>query len=77
MTTVVFQPGDGVQALQVGVVSLLSAAHSAWGWIGGLNGVKSILDRTRSVFRINSNKVPTLNLQLPRTNYHIIIYQGC
>jgi hypothetical protein len=79
MTTLVFRPSGGVQSLQVGSadgVSLLSAAYSAWGCIGGLNGVKSILDRTRSVFGINSNKVPTLNLQLPRSNYHVITYQG-
>src|SRR5947207_12989619 len=79
MTTLVFQPGGGLQAVQVGaadVVSLISAAHSAWGWIGGLNGVKSILDRTRSIFGITSTNIPTLNLRLPRSNYHLITYHG-
>jgi hypothetical protein len=79
MTTLVFQPGSGLQNVQVGaadIVSLLSVARSAWGWIGGLDGVKSILDTTRAVFGIHSTKVPVLNLQLPRANYHIVTYRG-
>jgi len=79
MTTLVFRPGNGLQNVQVGaadIVSLLSVAHSAWGWIGGLDGVKSILDTTGTVFGIRSTKVPVLKLQLPRPNYHIITYHG-
>jgi len=79
MTTLVFQPGNGLQNVQVGaadIVSLLSVARSAWGWIGGLDGVKSILDSTRTVFGIHSTKVPVLDLHLPRANYHVITYRG-
>ncbi|CAO2650786.1 Nn.00g020780.m01.CDS01 [Neocucurbitaria sp. VM-36] len=64
MTAVIKVSDSGsLQQIQIGaadIVATLAAAHSAWGWIGGLTGISSILrlcqrkddlDRMREVFQ--------------------------
>jgi hypothetical protein len=80
MTTVVFQPHGGLQNLQIGgadIVALLGAAHSVWGWIGGLDGVKNILDRAGAVV-CGTTRQPRLSLSIPipHANYLILTSQG-
>jgi hypothetical protein len=64
MTTVVFTPSEGMQQQQVGaadIVALLTAAHSAWGWIGGLNGLKSIIEKARTYVGLHGRITVPLN----------------
>lgn len=80
MTTLIFQPKGALQNIQVGaadIVALLGVAHSAWGWVGSLSGVKNILDRART-FIPGTSQHPILNLSLPipNGNYLILTFQG-
>jgi hypothetical protein len=79
MTTVVFRPGGEIQNLQVGaadIVALLGAAHSAWGWLGALTGVKNILDRAREYVGATRQSDFELSLPIPNGKYFIVTSRG-
>jgi len=78
MTTLVFKPASEgmVQQVQVGaadVIALCSAATSAWGWIGGLNSVRALLERLNVAVRPT---VGTVVLNLPPSQYCILTSRG-
>lgn len=55
MATLVFKVpgGNSLQQIQVGpadIAATLSAAHSAWGWVGGMSGVRDVLSHLRNPF---------------------------
>lgn len=84
MTTVVFgaKTGGVVQQVHVGaadIVALVSAAHSAWGWIGGLDGMKGMLDKAKAIIGYTHSKhaVSSLaSLNIPKASYHIFTSSG-
>jgi hypothetical protein len=56
-----------VQAVQVGPADMLatiSAAHSAWGWLKGLSGVKSLLDFRKETLKIEKIEILDVKLRL-------------
>lgn len=51
-----------MQSVQIGpadIVSTVSSAHSAWGWLNGLSGVKTLLDYGDKVLRIGGKSQGT------------------
>jgi hypothetical protein len=56
-----------VQAVQVGPADMfatISAAHSAWGWLKGLSGVKSLLDFRKETLKIEKIEILDVKLRL-------------
>ncbi len=81
MTTLVRStPNHGrLQQAQVGaadVVATLSAAHSAWGWIGGLEGVRNILANIRNPLGQKALADFGIHLRLRPATYNIITSDG-
>ena len=82
MTTAVIRINENgtLQALQIGpveIIATLTAAKSAWGWIGGLAGINYILKGIRSPFdRDQIAKLGIHMVLLPATCYIITSTHG-
>ncbi|KAI1391982.1 uncharacterized protein F4822DRAFT_111469 [Hypoxylon trugodes] len=81
MTTYVWKaPGDGsLQQVQIGaadVIATLSAAATAWGWIGGLDGIKGVLQNFPRLRDATDLKKLGVNLQLKDATCNIITMSG-
>ena len=80
--TLVFRrSGNGsLQQVQVGaadIVSTLAAAHTAWGWLGGLNSVHRFLSTVRNVMRRDPFGSLRINKMLiPSSTCHILTSRG-
>ena len=80
MTTAVYSPSGELIQRQVGaadIVALLTAAQSAWGWIGGLHGVKSMFDGARNLLGISrAQTAPFAIVKLPPATYNLLTSRG-
>ena len=80
--TLVFKssgPGS-LQQVQVGaadIVSTLAAAHSAWGWLGGLAGVQRFINTLRNVMQQDPFASLRINkILIPSAECHILTSRG-
>lgn len=86
MTTYVWKTQDGLtlEQVQVGPADLIataSAASTAWGWVGGLDGIKTVLNsfprlRDRATTSILRRLQVDLNLVLQDSVCHLITESG-
>lgn len=79
--TLVFnaRAGGSLKELQVGpvdIVATVTAANSAWGWMGGLAGVKEILKVGRRLSHRKKGANGFGHPQLSPTSCHILTYGG-
>jgi hypothetical protein len=76
MTLVFRTQGPGqLQQVQVGpadIIATLSASTSAWGWVGGLAGIRRVLNGIRSPYGCKEIENLGLNLNLLPATCHII-----
>ncbi len=79
--TLVFQKINGaLQQLQIrpaDVVATISMAQSAWGWVGGLTGVRHVLNVIRGSFAEEAAKNLATDIRLGPAVYHIFTSAGC
>lgn len=79
VTTVFKQPTWQLEQLQIGaadIVATISAAHSAWGWIGGLTGISSILGLCQRKSDISKINALFECAKLENANSHILNQTG-
>ena len=80
--TLVFRrsgPGS-LQQVQIGaadIVSTLAAAHTAWGWLGGLVGVQRFLNTVRNVMQRDPFGSLRINkMFIPSSTCHVLTSRG-
>src|SRR5271168_2292596 len=78
--TLVFHTGTGpLQQVQVGpadVAATISIAHSVWGWVGGLDTVRSILDSIQGAFSDKTAQKLAAQIPIGPAVYHIFTRSG-
>ncbi|GIK00896.1 hypothetical protein Aspvir_004925 [Aspergillus viridinutans] len=79
--TLVFRAQRGsLQQLQIGmpdIMSTLSLAQSAWGWVGGLRVVSSILTNLHGAFAEEAAKKLAASIQVGPAVYCLFTSDGC
>jgi hypothetical protein len=78
--TLVFRTAAGAllqtQVNRADVIATISAARSAWGWMGGLEGFKDILSHIHGSLAGTNVLKLARNLKLKPTTFHILTTDG-